>query len=533
MMRSWYLACVLAALLLSATQQGCVLPGDDTGDDNANVSAANDNQSEQETPNENDNDDGTGSGDNPGQDVPAEVNPDCAFSMGVVSSLDMMFVMSDPFDEADALFSATFVGGYAAEVTIDVGGEEGIRCSGYLPDVAIDVEDGVVSLTAALIDEATLDACTVDLEGVIDDCGMTLIAGQPVEVSHVAAEGSAVVGGEVYALGDLQILRMSYGDFDGGADARPCDEPPTGLGDMNWDLSNTNYYVDFPGFGGFGGLDESPLYIDISGVGEAVEYAWIESSFEDSACEPINTEGTISFDGQTLSISVTVAASVDEGEPEGQCSFEFTGEAGECLVVADEYYGDTTLVVVEGAGTYGTYSGESGEVTTMYLSLYTYSEPEQPEPIEDRCIDPIDGFDESGGGWQIVPVNPYGDEGFEALQGLTVYGDGLEVFEFFIYLDGGDDFDACYGESGGGSVSFDGQNLTVDVAHVDEFAECGATFAGAVESCETYGGYFGGDDQVLRVVGEGVTTINGVDTPMTELYIVRNFGGEEFPPFVP
>ena len=447
---------------------------------------------------------------------------DCELNFEEFAQFDTWLMMSDPFSENEVLISATGFGGEVAIVSATINQEDGLGCNGFAEETEVEFDGQSIRFSTQIVDDFTDDVCFIELEGLIDECGQTAIGGGPSDVFHISAHGVATIAEEEFEIGDLLILRVQTPDFP-VPELEPCVDEPAALSEQEWTLSSFNF-ADFggPSFG-------DDVIIEISGSGPTLDYADLYSADGFVPfCSGGMPEGSISFDGQALSVRAVFGA-VGENAPEGgeTCSLEFTGTATECVTLDDDVFPgfedvQEFVVTIEGTGKWTTSSGEEGEIETLF---YQYSE-ETPLPPE-LCDEPIAALDDQDA-WLVVSSNPIEDGGFEGdPPALEAAGFGSEI-EFYEVSDSNGDgrFEVdCFARFPEGELTFDGRTLTFEFSPDDEFAACSASFTGELVSCEPVSPfdvfYLDSVGQLLSFEGEGVASINDASTPLTQMYLAR------------
>ncbi|HEY3245655.1 MAG TPA: hypothetical protein VGM03_20110 [Phycisphaerae bacterium] len=481
-----------------------------------------------------------------GTQTPPVVTPEptCTLPSAPFGESESWILQSNPAGGNEIAVSAFGQG--TQMVSIELITDPVLRTSCRADDVeAVVTFDGQrFSLNAAFQDQNGSDTCSVELTADVGACGPSTLAGYPANLFQITGTGRATVGERSYALATLDLIRFLE------PSQIPCSGPPRLLTGREWYVSNFEMYSSSFEF------DEDQIAISFSGFGDFLEYGDAFRYGDDAAVSCDFSNATVTFDGQTLTVSGQIEATPVDGDVEGpvvqqSCAISFTGTVANCGSL-DSFNGlslpaqSGQLLRIEGTGML-TVEGNETPVNTLFLTVL-----EPLMPSQELCNEPAPALAEDDY-WQITTTDPF-PRGADATAGLfTISGEGATID----YVQ--PEFDAnvppesqifCFGQPDG-SLSFDGQNLTLSLMTQD-FAggidglpdggggfsgSCSIQFIGTLAECETRVDdrvfYTYQDVRLLRFDGTGMQSSGDMSTPITTIYFVRSSGdfggGSGFP----
>jgi hypothetical protein len=399
----------------------------------------------------------------------------------------------------------------------------GPGCAGVGDDVVFTIDGSTIELSADLTSFDDGEGCSLELSGTIDPCGADVLG---LTVFYVVGDAKARIGGEEYVLDDLEIIRVP------SPEPVPCEEPIESLADRSWSISNE----DMGGLGGFGMPLPTGPSVSLWGFGDQIESADIFSGFfdldnfedEPLGCLGAAPEGEFSFDGETLSIDITMSSDNDDSP----CSVVFSGTVASCTLpgggFADfPFESNVRLLRVEGAGQFSG-GGLEGTLDVLFVTVFdSFGEPENGEACRESPAS-LEGTD-----WQLAIENPLSfslpPDSAEVFLSMSGAGEELGDSALFVGEFGDDIPVGCSDFMPEGTVSFDGETFSIDAQMAgfsidEEDAEpCTVRFTGRVESCTLYVDPFGFDEgggmTVLELVGEGEYVSAAGTGTLTTMYL--------------
>jgi len=310
---------------------------------------------------------GDGGGADVAQDVPDQ--PNCEISYAVPTEEHAWFLTADP-SSRDVSLSISGYGERVEGVEITTASTS---CSNYgsggLPEESFRFDGSGIRVSLTFTDagfgfeETPPDAskeCSVVLEGTVDACGN---ATMPVpflqwHIFSVRAAGEVVVDGTALAVGNMDLSIIPP------PERRPCPETIDSLEGVSWSISSSNSFSFVPP------QAEDNIYVSAWGESNVVDSLSIYGPYEESperipiepqGCDLYVPEGTIEFDGQTVTLRV--------GSATAGCLLEFDGPVTECFLLGGfpgpGLSGQT--YVLEGTGR-ARGDGLEQDISTLYLT---------------------------------------------------------------------------------------------------------------------------------------------------------------------
>lgn len=418
----------------------------------------------------------------------------------------------------------------------------GPGCAALGGDVEMTIEDGRIEVIAELTGYDDDARCRFELSAMIDPCGHDVLG---LTVFDVVGDATAVIGEETIAISALQIIRIPV------PEPTPCEAPVETLAGRSWSISNT----DLSGPSGFGFPFPTGPSLNIWGSGEDVESAtWfgdifdIEREDDIEGCFGGPSDGTVSFDGQTLTIDLEFDNEVG-GPP---CVIEYTGAVASCTIPGSgglfggfEYETGSQVLRIDGTGRFAG-GGLEGELTTLYVNVF---EPYPEFPSAEPCGDPPQSLE--GQDWYLNLSNAFGPqippESFSTFLSISGHGETLGESTLFVDDFENEVFTSCFDLSPEGAVRFDGETFSIDVqlsgadfddpyggfddgtddgeddGDDEEAPPCSVSFTGHVVGCSVPPGLFGPSDRpgvtLLEFEGEGEYVTAQGTVPITTMFM--------------
>ena len=239
-------------------------------------------------------------------------------------------------------------------------------CFAFEPEATLIFDGETISVEAGFVDDRTGQACSIELTGSVTSCPGDLPPGlAPPNSLCATAEGVTTIAGEEFLVGDLRIDRVES-----------CDPAPVSLVDQQWTL--INYHV--AALGNEFIAVSYDVVIDVHGLGNVVQsgslsqFPGVEEDLS-MGCDEEWPQGSVSFDGQTLSMELVggFPGGIGDELAEETCAMSFTGTVTYCQDFPSfGPDGDDSLSIltlrIDGAGSH-IVADQEGTFTTMYLIL--------------------------------------------------------------------------------------------------------------------------------------------------------------------
>lgn len=225
----------------------------------------------------------------------------------------------------------------------------GNACFAILPESQIDYSNGVLSFATDFSTKTPGDRCRVAIAASAAAC----LAG------GATAQTCDLSGGTYTMIADGQTVAVQSA---GWALPQECPTLPGTLftyGD--WSIVSL-HPIALPFAAPASNFGET--FVAVGGNGSSVQSATLCTEVSGDACtgcSAVLPEGTVSFDGQTLTLDLTFT------EDPASCAVSFTGQATACGVYAEEGASGNPVIRVVGEGTYQQ-ADESGEIDVLYFT---------------------------------------------------------------------------------------------------------------------------------------------------------------------
>lgn len=354
---------------------------------------------------------GNGDGDAAGQALPTDGEDQesigCDVRFEPIREGDLWMINSDPDGGSDGWITVTGFGNVIEDIEVSSTSPGGAGCSTFEPEATLDFDGRSIRLEAHFADEGggfynspnpdenNGATCSIELTGSISSCGNDFGlfpgGGFRMDIFAVHTEGRVTIGAEDFSLGALDLLVAR------APEPSPCAAPALSLDGLGWSLANTNSLSL-----GFMASPPDDVFIDVSGIGAAIEFATVYSSafyeddfeavasneaeapplppdlFSESAaidCFAGFPDGSINFDGEMLSLTVELegfSGGFGDQVSAESCTLDFQGTVVECGEYTDffGFEGDAPQVLqIEGTGTYAS-GDQTGRFTTLYLTIH-------------------------------------------------------------------------------------------------------------------------------------------------------------------
>ncbi len=290
------------------------------------------------------------------------------FVTGFLGDTEVWMVAADTF----------LVGGYGPNVEFAIlttNPDAGDSCLGIHPSGGLRYENGQLTADVAYADIGANRNCQVEFSADAAACDPSVQTATTCNLTE--GSGRVRVGSRSADIGSPRIARFE-----------PC-TPPASLEDIGqWTIQNTHIlplaFLAEPEDVG------ATVILGGDSTGERLVTIITSTSPDGSTAEGCfdqSPQGTISFDGTSLVIDVTLEGDDNDsglGEP-GACSIQFQGTVTYCCEFAPEAIGGNSadsaaIIRIDGTGTYQ-FKSVSGTMQFMYLNLLEESNSGPPDGV--------------------------------------------------------------------------------------------------------------------------------------------------------